>query len=300
MKRSIAIGLLAVSCVLTTLSVVALWLHLGVLRERAYVDAVSSLADDEAVVAAVTSTVERSVLAEVPAATIGRQYAAAQGRPLPSDPAVAGRLLVERTVQDLADTPLYARQWRRAVAVSSASARAALVGEETDPTDGRVLVDLTPLLRATRAELARAGVTALGRPAPDARAALELADLGGLRNARDFVNALAVGRWALPAAAAVCLVFGLIGTDNRLRALAWWGTAVGASLGVTLLGLWVARHLLAEDQTDAALRGAQVATFDVLTASLRTSLAIGVALGAMLLVAATEIVRSRDDDSHLI
>ena len=306
MRRSVALALLTLSCVLVALSIVAAWLEVGVLDGRRYVDAVAPVADDAAASEAATSLLVRRLVDEVSLTDAARELSHTPVGALPSGALGAARRLVRGTVEAVVASEQYADLWRVANQEAAPLLRLALVGSVVGPQvtlershEGSVLVDLSPVLVLARARLVRAGISSYRRPPVDrSPLRLEVADLGDLHDLRSGLHALAMAAWVLPVGAAACLAAGLLSMDRRLRGAAFFGGGLAVALGLALLGLWAARHVIVDRDLDPDVRPIQEAVFDAVTGPLRSALAIGVAVGAMLMVAAGEVARGPQNPPH--
>ena len=303
MRRFAATALLMLSCVLVALSIVAAWLDVGLLDTERYVSAVAPVADDAEASEAATSLLVRRLTQEVSVTQAARDLSHAAAGPLPAGALRAARRLIQATVESVVASDQYAAVWRAANRASSPMVREALVGNvatlHAARLDGRVLVDITPALLLARARLVRAGMPSYrnvpGDPTP---VRVEVADLTGLHQLRSSVHALSTITWVLPLAAVACLGCGLFIAERRLRAATMFGGGLTVAFGLILVTLWAARHLLVDSDIDPDLRPIQAAVFDAVTAPLRTALAIGIAVGAMVLVAAGEVARGPHNAPH--
>ena len=303
MRRIAATALLVLSCFLVGLSIVGAWLDVGLLNTERYVRAVAPVADDAAASEAATSVLVHRLTNEVSLTQSARDLSGTPAGPLPATALSAARRLIQATVESVVSSDQYAAVWRAANRAASPMVRQALVGNVASlraaRLEGLVLVDLTPALLLARARLVRAGITSyLSAPSPPVPVRVEVADLTGLRELRSSVRALSAVTWVLPFASVVCLVSGLLIAERRLRAATMFGGGLTVAFSLILVTLWAARHLLVDGDIDPDLRPIQAAVFDAVTAPLRTALAIGVAVGAMVLVAAGEVARGPHNAPH--
>jgi hypothetical protein len=163
--------------------------------------------------------------------------------------------------------------------------------DEDDGRDRPVTVDLAPVTAHVKAQLSEDHVPLANRiPVEHTQVALLPAqELGRLR--KEFHVLEVAGFW-LPVSAVVFAVAGITLAVRRRRALT--ATALGIALGGGLLALALAvgRSLTLADLPDEVSAPAAGAVYDALTATLRTTSWLLVALG-LTMAALTWLVRHR-------
>ncbi|MEU3253109.1 hypothetical protein [Streptomyces sp. NPDC006997] len=256
LRNALSAVLITVSCLLAPFGTLAAWAAYGLADTGRYVRAMAPLAGDPAVRAAVAETVGDGIERRV---DLG-----------PTAP------YVRAAVRSFTRTDAYRAGWDAA----NRATHAAVLDAVRDRAGGGrpVTVDLAPVAARVRRQLAHDGLPLADRvPVPRTRVAvLPARDVERLRKGYDVLEVAAV--W-LPSAAVALALAGIALATCRRRAVT--ATGLGTALGGALLGVAVAvgRHLTVAGIADDLHRPAAGAVYDALTATLRTTSWLLLALG---------------------
>lgn len=286
LRAALAVIVLGLGALLAPTAAVAAWGRWVVLDTGRYTATVAPLAHDELVRLAVR---DRLVTAAVDAVDVerlaGRLVSALvgdrEGPELDLATRVAASVVTEQlialvtdVVDDALASPAFARAWERANRTAHAELVAVLRGEDTSllrtGDDGAIAVDLSSVADAVGATLTARGL----RVAQAATGALDvpLLEAEQVRRLRGAYTAVDVAAWALPFAAALALVAGVLLARRRPRALALGAGGVAAATGLFLAALVAVRARYVAAATGSG--GARQAVFDQVAGSLRTMLVV--------------------------
>jgi hypothetical protein len=289
--------LLLVAAALVPVSTTAWWLRHDVVPASAYVEAVTPLATDPAVVDEVEQQLVRQAMRAVDdARVVDRIEAALDSGLLP--PAVARQLralrvdtdarvraLVARAVRDVVESPGFVPVWQAANRSAHRQVVRVLSGGSGSVTvrpDSTVDVRLGALSADLERQLAARGLP-FASALPRVDATVPVGDLQGLRRARTAYAALDTYGGVLPLVTGVLLLLGLVAARRRGLALAVTATLALLGLGVTFLALLGGRAVYLRSVPDSVSTASATAFFDAVTAGLRRDL-LWVALAAGVLL----------------
>src|SRR6266542_3199469 len=177
--------------------------------------------------------------------------------------------------------------WRNANERAHAAVVKALTGEGKNVSikNGKVVLDLTPIIETVVQRLDDRGVTVFDSIAQDAskkNLQVELFDASQVEKARRAVHLLDRLRIVLVVLVFVVLAIALLLSGNRRRTLMRWGLGVVVAMAITAAMLALARSAFLDV---AKNRDSAAATFDILTSLLRNSLRTIAVLGLVVAVA---------------
>ncbi|MGW1956444.1 hypothetical protein ACWCPI_27470 [Streptomyces sp. NPDC001920] len=295
--------LLVVTCVLTPVALITVWVHDIALDTDRYVTTVAPLATEPAIQAAAVDRISGAVDVRVDGDRAADQLGDwLQSQGLPPQAAAAVRGLgpqidaavdeaVTKIVTRIVHSDRFAGVWENANERAHSAVVDALTGEgrgAVGVSGGTVTLDVGTIVEQVKQDLVDAGLSPASK-IPDVDKQLVLFQSEELEKVRDGAHLLDVVGYWLPVLTVVIGAAGVLAARRRRRALA--RTALGAAFAclVVALGLVVARryyldHLPAAVQSDAAA----AAVFDTLLRfqrdALRTAIVLGivVALGAYL------------------
>jgi len=262
-RDGLSAALIALACLLLPFGALAAWAAYGLTDTGRYVRTMAPLATDPAV---------RNAVAD----TVGAELTRELGPPLRG---VMGPF-VQDAARSFTRTDAFRAGWDAANrATHTAVLHAVRQGDEGRP----VTVDIAPVAAEVKRRLADDNVPLADRiPVPHTEiAVLPAADADRLRKGYDVLE---IAAFWLPLAAVLLAVAGITLAGCRRRAVT--ATALGTALGGALLGLAIAagRHLTLAGLPAAPHRPAAGAVYDALTATLRTTswllLALGLAVAA--------------------
>ncbi|GAB1328600.1 hypothetical protein [Streptomyces sennicomposti] len=265
LRSGLAAVLITLSCLLVPFGALAAWAAYGLADTGRYVTTMAPLAADPDVRDAIAQTVGDGITQE-----IGHQMDARvlRGTVAP---------FVHDAVRSFTQTAAFRTAWDEGNRVAHDALLRAL-RDERDARDRPVIVDLAPVTAQVKARLAEDHVPLATRiPVEHTEVALLPAQQVG--RLRKGYNVLEVAGFWLPVSAVAFAVAGIALAVHRRRALT--ATALGTALGGALLALALAvgRSLTLADLPDEVSQPAAGAVYDALTATLRTTSWLLVALG---------------------
>lgn len=218
--------------------------------------------------------------------------------PLLQAPAVAGvQSLISTAVDRVVRSPQFAQVW--AAALRQTHSRAVAIIQD-DPSsavklgdDGTLSLQLDSIIAEVKRSLQQQGF-GFASAIPEVHRSIPLAASDSLVLVRTVYQlATAAGVW-LPWLALGLLVLGVCVARNRLRAVAWAGAALAASLLLLASGLGIGRQFFIGSVSPSIMPAATAdALFEQLTLVMRSSLLALVALALCIAVGAWISGRSR-------
>ncbi|MFH9135001.1 hypothetical protein [Streptomyces sp. NPDC017524] len=272
--------LLVLLAVLVPLSALSAWIDLEIDDTDRYVAAVSPLSSDPAVRSTVADVVTEEAMRQVDLGPLQDTV----------------REFLHETVRSFTTTEAFRNAWDTANRTAHEAVAAALDGDSGEA----VTIDLAPVIDQVRQDLVRDGVPFADR-IPVERTEITVLGPGQADDLRSSFRRLrSCSIWpAVATLVFLVLVVGIATVRRGLRAGLWATATVGAGfvLGAILLRVLVAvGRSRVLDEVPASDRDAAAAVVDALTASLRTTVWVVLAVGAALLggaVLARVLLRSR-------
>ncbi|MFI0930155.1 hypothetical protein ACH4RG_00160 [Streptomyces sp. NPDC021019] len=272
--------LLVLLAVLVPLSALSAWIDLEIDDTDRYVAAVSPLSSDPAVRSTVADVVTEEAMRQVDLGPLQDTV----------------REFLHETVRSFTTTEAFRNAWDTANRTAHEAVAAALDGDSGEA----VTIDLAPVIDQVRQDLVRDGVPFADR-IPVERTEITVLGPGQADDLRSSFRRLrSCSIWpAIATLVFLVLVVGIATVRRGLRAGLWATATVGAGfvLGAILLRVLVAvGRSRVLDEVPASDRDAAAAVVDALTASLRTTVWVVLAVGAALLggaVLARVLLRSR-------
>nr|WP_203687462.1 hypothetical protein [Streptomyces sp. SID14515] len=262
--------MLVLLAVLVPFGALSAWVDLEIDDTDRYVAAVSPLASDPAVRTTVADLVTEEAMRQIDLGPLQDTV----------------REFLHESVRSFTSTEAFQRAWDTANRAAHQAVAAALDGDSGEA----VTIDLAPVIDQVKQDLVRDGVP-FADQIPVERTEITVLGPGqadDLRNSFRWLRYCSI--W--PAVATLVLLVLVVGTATvrrGLRAGLWATAVVGAGF---LLGALVLRVLVAVgrsrvlDEVPGGDRDAAAAVFDALTDSLRTTVWVVLAVGAVLLVGA--------------
>jgi hypothetical protein len=282
--------LVVLSCLLGPLTVTAIWLRNQLLSTDQYVETVTPLASDPAIIRAAAAEITASLFENVDVEKEAREALPKRARFLAAPLAAGVRAVAEQAAQRALESDFFEGVWVKANRVAHDQVEAVLTGggRIVSTSDGRVVLDLTAIIEEVREFLSDRGVT-LFDSIPINKLALkfELFDASQLESAQRGVKLLNTLAWVLPFVVVGLLVAGVWLSRRRHRTAIWWGIGTAIAMAVLALGINLGRGFYLDAVTSPTLpRDAAAATFDTLVRFLRQGLRFVLALGLVLAAAA--------------
>ncbi|WP_405193586.1 hypothetical protein [Streptomyces anulatus] len=272
--------LLVLLAVLVPLSALSAWVDLEIDDTDRYVAAVSPLASDPAVQNTVADLVTEEAMRQIDLGPLQDTV----------------REFLHETVRSFTTTEAFRNAWDTANRAAHKAVAAALDGDSGEA----VTIDLAPVIDQVKQDLVRDGVP-FADQIPVERTEITVLGPGQADDLRDSFRLLRYGSiWpAVATLVFLVLVVGIATVRRGMRAGLWATATVGAGF---VIGAIVLRVLVAVgrgrvlDEVPDSDRDAAAAVVDALTASLRTTVWVVLAVGAALLVGAVvarALLRSR-------
>lgn len=262
--------LLVLLAVLVPLSALSAWVDLEIDDTDRYVAAVSPLASDPAVQNTVADLVTEEAMRQIDLGPLQDTV----------------REFLHETVRSFTTTEAFRNAWDAANRAAHKAVAAALDGDSGEA----VTIDLAPVIDQVKQDLVRDGVP-FADQIPVERTEITVLGPGQADDLRDSFRLLRYGSiWpAVATLVFLVLVVGIATVRRGMRAGLWVTATVGAGF---VIGAIVLRVLVAVgrgrvlDEVPGSDRDAAAAVVDALTASLRTTVWVVLAVGAALLVGA--------------
>ncbi|MFH9757722.1 hypothetical protein ACH4MJ_02070 [Streptomyces anulatus] len=262
--------LLVLLAVLVPVSALSAWVDLEIDDTDRYVAAVSPLASDPAVQATVADLVTEEAMRQIDLGPLQDTV----------------REFLHETVRSFTTTEAFRNAWETANRAAHKAVAAALDGDSGEA----VTIDLAPVIDQVKQDLVRDGVP-FADQIPVERTEITVLGPGQADDLRNSFRLLRYGSiWpAVATLVFLVLVVGIATVRRGMRAGLWATATVGAGF---VLGAIVLRVLVAVgrtrvlDEVPDSDRDAAAAVVDALTASLRTTVWVVLAVGATLLVGA--------------
>ncbi|MFD4175559.1 hypothetical protein [Streptomyces anulatus] len=279
-SAALSAALLVLLAVLVPLSALSAWVDLEIDDTDRYVAAVSPLASDPAVQTTVADLVTEEAMRQIDLGPLQDTV----------------REFLHETVRSFTTTEAFRNAWDTANRAAHKAVAAALDGDSGEA----VTIDLAPVIDQVKQDLVRDGVP-FADQIPVERTEITVLGPGQADDLRNSFRLLRYGSiWpAVATLVFLVLVVGIATVRRGMRAGLWATATVGAGF---VLGAIVLRVLVAVgrsrvlDEVPDSDRDAAAAVVDALTASLRTTVWVVLAVGAALLVGAVVarvLLRSR-------
>ncbi|MDQ0697240.1 MULTISPECIES: hypothetical protein [unclassified Streptomyces] len=269
-SAALSAALLVLLAVLVPLSALSAWVDLEIDDTDRYVAAVSPLASDPAVQTTVADLVTEEAMRQIDLGPLQDTV----------------REFLHETVRSFTTTEAFRNAWDTANRAAHKAVAAALDGDSGEA----VTIDLAPVIDQVKQDLVRDGVP-FADQIPVERTEITVLGPGQADDLRNSFRLLRYGSiWpAVATLVFLVLVVGIATVRRGMRAGLWATATVGAGF---VLGAIVLRVLVAVgssrvlDEVPDSDRDAAAAVVDALTASLRTTVWVVLAVGAALLVGA--------------
>ena len=291
-RRVAVTALVVLACLLAPLAATAVWLSNQVTDTDRYVRTIEPLADDPAIQAAVAADVTQALFARVDVAAEAREALPPRADFLAVPLAAGVRTVTGNTVRRTLESNRFQELWVEVNRRAHAQLVRVLTGEGRVllTREGRVTLDLTPILDAVKLELAGRGITLFERVPPNLVAtSFVLMDSEGLETAQRGVRLLETLAVVLPLLLVASLAAAVALSRRRRRTVLQASLGIAASMVVLGLVLALARPAYVSAVAGPGLPDdAAEAFYDIVIHWLRIGIraifgiAILVALGAFL------------------
>ncbi|MGW4892627.1 hypothetical protein ACWEQL_10230 [Kitasatospora sp. NPDC004240] len=294
-RSPFAVLLVVLACLLTPLSLLAVWTNSEITDTDRYVATMAPLARDPAVRAAVTDRVTEEVMKYVPVGSLLDGIAPAERPLLDSllgtlDEALGSGIagFVHDQVERVVDSEAFTGIWDDL----NRSAHAAVTESPTGEDGGAVriegdavMLDLAPVIAEVKARMVADGL-AIASKIPEVHTRYTLLRSDAVPRVRTGFRLLDLAGLWLPVLTVACAVGGVLLAVRRRRATV--AVALGMAGGALLLGigLTVFRAVYLDDLPTGIDRPAALVVYDTLIRYLRSAVRVTIALGLLVALGA--------------
>jgi hypothetical protein len=289
-RRVLVATLVVLSIVLAPLAVISIFVRNQVLDTDRYVDTVAPLAQNDEII---QTAADRLTIRLFEAADIEQRTEDA----LPDRASfLAGPLTdaLERAAReaavDLLESDQFQTIWREANRRAHDQVRAALTGEGPDAVgieDGKIVVDLKPLVARVKDRLDDRGITVFDKVSLRRDLKFELFDASSIESAQSIVSLLDTVSFVLGVLVFVFLGIALVLSGNRRRTLLRWGIGLFFAMALTAIAIALSRNAyLNAVSGDELPRSSAAAAFDILVRFLRNAVRVLAVIGIIVAIAA--------------
>jgi hypothetical protein len=272
------------------LSVVSIWMRNQIEDTDRYMRTVGPLADDPAIQEAIVVRVTDRFSAFLDDATT-RDTLVDRQRYLAGPLTSLLENFVEDTVRSFVTSDQFPQYWIQANEIVHPRVSAILTGSSTEhltTADGKVTLDLTPLVEAIKGRLSDRGVDIFDKvPGDRLDPQVVIVDSPELAKVQDLVNLLDSLALVLPILSLLAVGGYIWFSPNHRRAVIWSGLGLAIAMGALLMLLGLARSLYLDGLDSDVSRNATTAFFDTIGRYFRYAARALAVLG--LLVAAIAI-----------
>jgi hypothetical protein len=264
-RTFLSAALIVLVTLLVPASAVAYWTDRELASADRYTAAMSPLAEDPAVQGVVVTQVTRALSGQIDAGPFQGGVDALLGEALRS----------------FAGTPAYRTAWDAA----NRAAHAAFLQALTTGHGDAVTIDLAPVIAQVKEDLVADGVPFADR-IPDTHLSVTVMEYDNLGALRKVFRMLQVAGIWLPLLTLVLAVTAIAVAVRRRRAVIATGLGLAVGAGLLWLAVVICRGLTLDDLPADVDRAAAAAVYDALTAFLRTTAWVVLAVGLAAALAA--------------
>jgi hypothetical protein len=289
-RRILAGVLIVISCILVPVSGLAIWVRNQLLDTDRYVETVTPLASNPAVIATAATRLTDELFDAV---DIEQEIADAlprRARALAAPIAAGTRQLVEQLALRVLESDQFQEVWVEANRFAHTQVDNALTGggRVVSTKDGKVTLNLSAIFEVVKQRLAERGITLFDSiPINALSLRFELFDAQSLGQAQSGVELLRTVAWVLPVLALVLLGVGLWLSPHRRKSLVRWGIGVAIAVAVLAAAVTVGRYFyLNAVVSDSLPRETAAAVFDILVRFLRQGIRAVIVVGLLVALVA--------------
>jgi hypothetical protein len=285
-RRILVAVLVVVACVLTPICVVGVWARNTVLDTDQYVATMQPLARNPDIQRAIANRVAQAV---VSGTDLQSRIESAIPQAKFVAPVITGTVqeYVATLAQKIVASDQFAALWDKLNRLAHSQVVAVLEGKgirNTSTQDGKVVLDLSPVVNEVKDKLASVGVK-LNGSGPVGTGKFVLFQSAQLRKAQKAVSILDTMAYVTPAIILALLAVAIALSPDRRRTVLRAALGIALSTAILLALFAVARHFYLNAVADKAAGKAaynQILSFLRTSARTVTTLALVVALGAWL------------------
>jgi len=284
-RRALVATLVVLSCILAPLSVISIWTRNQLLDTSRYVENVTPLASNPAIIDAAANNAANTLFKEVDVEARAKAALPKKAEFLAGPLTTALKGFTENAARDALASDQFQAVWKKANTVAHNQVEHALTGggNVISTRNGRVTLNLSAVLLQVRKLLDDRGITIFDK-IPINRLALrfELFDATSLSSAQTGVNLLNKLSYLLPILLFLFLGIAIWLSPNRRRTIIRWGIGVTIAASVFALAVAVGRGFYLDSVASTSLpRDALAATWDTLIRFLRGGLRAVMVVGLL-------------------
>src|SRR5215472_6080664 len=297
-RGPVAALLIVIGCVLTPVSVMAVWSANQVSNTDRYVANVAPLISAPAVRGALADKISTKISEQVNVQGLTKQAATQLSKRgltrlggllsgLSGSIASGVNGLIHTLVAKIVTSQQVARLWVEGNRLAHAQMVKALSGKSSalSVSNGKVVIGLGPFIDKVKHGLAARGVPLVDK-LPPINPTFPLFDAKYLVKAQSLYRALTALKWALPLIALIALAAGIYIARRHRRALVGAGLGVAASMVVLGIGIAIARTIYLNKVPSSVLPAdAAAVVFDTLVRYIRQGLRVLLVLGLVVALA---------------
>jgi hypothetical protein len=266
-KRWTARALLVIFCVGIALSVVSIWMRNQIDDTDRYMRTVGPLASDPAIQEAIVTRVTNR-FSEFLNETTTRETLVDRQRYLAAPLTSLLNEFVEDTVRSFVTSDEFPQYWNRANELAHPMVSAILTGTGTEnltAADGKITLDLTPLVEAIKGKLRDRGIDFFDRvPGDQLDPQFVIVDSPELAKAQDWVDVLYSLAYILPVVSLLAVAGYIWLSIDRRSAVMWSGLGLAIAMVGLLMLLSSGRSLYIEGLDSDVSKNATSAFFDTI------------------------------------
>jgi hypothetical protein len=289
-RRWTAGALIVISCVLVPLSVLAVWVRGQVLNTDRYVENVTPLATNPAVIQTAATQLTNTLFEKVDVKQVAENALPPRADFLAAPLAAGVKDAVERAAVAILSTDQFKTVWVQANRTAHQQIVKALTnkGKVIETANGKIVLDLSALFGQVRQALDERGITVFDKlKIQQLSLKFELMDSDQLKKAQTGAKLLNTLAWVLPVLAVITLGIGLWLSPNRRRSLLRWGIGAAVAAGVVGAAVTIGRSFYLDAVTSPSLsRETAAAVFDTLVRFLRQGVRLMIAVGLVVAIGA--------------
>ena len=283
------VALLVVACVLAPIAGTSIWIKNHVTKTDRYVRTVKPLASNPAIQAAIATNVTTTLFRNVDVSARAREALPPRAQFLAGPLANGLRTFTENTTKRFLASPAFQRLWLELNTRAHSQLVKVLTGKgRLVRANGRVEIDLAPVLARVEERLKERGVAVFERVPPDSiPSTFVLLDSKQLEKAQGGVRLLKAVAIGLPLLV-LALIAAAVGlSQRRRRTLLQASLGIAASMAVLGILLTLGRSVYLDLVAGPNLpRDAATAFYDILVHYLRLGLRVIAAVALLVAVAA--------------
>ncbi len=275
-RRALVATLVVTSCILAPLSVISIWTRNQLLDTSRYVENVTPLASNPAIIDAAATNATNTLFEHVDVEARAKDALPKRAEFLAGPLTIALKGFTETAARDALSSDQFKEVWKKANTVAHNQVEYALTGggKVLSTKSGKVTLNLSAVLFEVRKLLDERGITIFDKiPINKLALRFELFDASSLSSAQTGVDLLNKLSYILPIVLFLFLGVAIWLSSNRRRTIIRWGIGVTIAAGAFALLVAVGRGVYLESVTSTSLpRDALAATWDTLIRFLRGGL----------------------------